>query len=127
MLTDSRIATATEEILPNKNKSRHDIQLEIRRKERAAEAIVKAYTTNHLPEEIIRICLYSISDNNSFLNSNLKPIKECISLLEYYFQPKRMDPHYSLGKFRLFALNNLYLFIILFIFTIYVLIIHVFF
>lgn len=97
VLDDHRIATATEEILPSKTKSRHDIQLEIKRKEKAADIIVKQHASRHLSEETIRLCLYSISDNNSFLNSNLKPIQDCIALLQYYFHAQHVNAHYSLG------------------------------
>lgn len=91
VLSDPAIATATAEILPDKSKSRAQIQLEIKRKEKAANDIVRRYTTRRLPEDTIRHCLYSISDNNSFLNSNKKPITDCIELLKHYFSPSRVS------------------------------------
>jgi hypothetical protein len=97
VLEDEHIATATEEILPSKSKNRATIELEIRRKERAANIIVKRYSSLRLPEDVIRSCLYSISDNNSFLNSNLKPIVECEELLRKYFRPDAIEPGYSLS------------------------------
>jgi hypothetical protein len=97
VLNDSRILTATEEILPDKTVSKNGLQMKIKRKETAIENIVHKYSNRQLPEEVLRLCLYSISDNNSFLNSNLKPIQDCIGLLEYYFSPSRVDPNYSLS------------------------------
>lgn len=87
MLDDPHIATATEEILPGKSKNRSNIQLEIKRKERAAEVICNKYTSRTLSKDNIRLCLYSISDNNSFLNSNRRPILEFSDLLQKYFLP----------------------------------------
>lgn len=33
-------------------------------------------------------CLYSIGDNNSFLNSNRLPIDQCLAFLQKYFDPE---------------------------------------
>jgi hypothetical protein len=84
------VEVATQEILPDKEKSRATIQVwaahcahkqkclqifaegplqrEIRAKERAIDAIVAKHTSHTISEEDIRLCLYSICDNNSFLN-----------------------------------------------------------
>lgn len=97
ILDDKRLPIATEEILPDKLKSRAAIQLEIRRKEKAAEALVKQYATRQLPEDTLRSCLYAITDNKSFLNSNLRPIQDCIALLKHYFAPDKVEPKYSLA------------------------------
>ena len=97
LLADPRIAIATQEILPDKNKSRSAIQAEIRRKEKACEALSKQYRSSKLSEEEIRQCLYSICDNNSFLNSNLLPIQQCIGLLQEYFEPSKVKPEWSLS------------------------------
>jgi hypothetical protein len=53
--------------------------------------------TNVLKEDDIRLCLYSISDNNSFLNSNRKPITDCIALLEKYFYKGGGNPETTLS------------------------------
>ena len=87
LLDDPHIATATEEILPSKSKNRSNIQLEIKRKERAAEIICNKYLSSRLTKDDIRLCLYSISDNNSFLNSNRRPILEFTDLLQKHFLP----------------------------------------
>lgn len=96
LLEDPLISTATEEILPDKNKNRSIIQNEIRRKEMAVKKVVSKYRSSRLSEDMIQQCLYSISDNNSFLNSNRKPITDCITLLKQYFHPKRVESGYSL-------------------------------
>lgn len=99
LLDDPAIGTATAEVLPDKSKNRSQIQLEIKRKERAAEQLSTKYATRELSKEDIRACLYSISDNNSFLNSNKKPIVDCARLLEQYFHPTlvAIDPRYSMS------------------------------
>ncbi len=98
LLEDPALATATEEILVDKNKTRGTIQLEIKRKEKAIDMIIKKYHSTLLSTDDIRLCLYSISDNNSFLNSNRKPITDCIDLLKEYFHPNsNLDPRYSLS------------------------------
>ena len=97
LLEDPALGTATQEILPDKEKSRSVIQMEIKRKQTAVKTIVKKYATNALKEEDIEMCLYSISDNNSFLNSNRKPITDCIALLEKYFKPGKVEDGCSLS------------------------------
>ena len=97
LLSDSRLAIATREILPDKSKSRAMIQAEIRSKEKAADAICKHYVSKQLSEEEIKHCLYSICDNNSFLNSNLLPIKQCIQLLQLHFHPNKFNARWSLS------------------------------
>ena len=97
LLEDPLLPIATAEILPDRGKSRPAIQAEIRRKEKAAEHIVRKYSSSRLSEDTIRLCMYSISDNNSFLNSNRRPVVECIELLHKYFSPTHVDPGYSLA------------------------------
>lgn len=97
LLDDPAINIATEEILPNKNKSRAMIQSEIKKKEKACEYLVKKYTSRSLSGDTIRLCLYSITDNNSFLNSNRKPVLEVIELLKEYFSPDTVESQYSLS------------------------------
>jgi hypothetical protein len=53
-----------------------------------------------LSGDFIRACLYSISDNNSFLNSNKLPVTDCIALLHKYFHPSVVEPGYSLAVHR---------------------------
>ena len=90
MLQDVALGTATQEILPGK-KDRYTIQSEIKRKEKAAAEVVRRHTKGLLKEDDVRLCLYSISDNNSFLNSNRKPILDCITVLQQYFSSGARD------------------------------------
>ena len=97
LLEDKYIHIATAEVLPDKSKSRQMIQTEIKRKEKAADIIVQKYSSPRLSTDTIRSCMYSISDNHSFLNSNRKPVLECIELLQKYFSPALVEPGYSLS------------------------------
>lgn len=97
LLDEPSLATATQEILSEKGKSRHTIELEIKRKEKAAEVLTRKYMSRALPADTIRTCLYSISDNNSFLNGNKKPVTDMIELLKRYFSPNRVEEGYSLS------------------------------
>lgn len=92
VLDDPRLHIASQEIYPDKNKSRHELDLEIKRKEKAAKLIIKDHESHRLSAEDIRQCLYSICDNNSFLNSNCRPIETCIQLLQQYFSPTKIAP-----------------------------------
>lgn len=97
LLQDPLLGTATQEILPDKNKSRGTIQLEIQRKNEAVKRITRNHVSRSLSEDDLQQCLYSISDNNSFLNSNRKPILDMIELLKKYFNPNNFDREYSLA------------------------------
>ena len=97
LLDDPYLGTATQEILPDKGKSRAEIQLMIGRKNKAVKIIVSKYTSRELKADDIECCLYSISDNNSFLNSNRKPITDCIAMLERHFKPGCVSEEYSLS------------------------------
>lgn len=78
-------------------RSRPDIQRDIRRKEKAREALVQRYSNSRLPAESLLQCLYSISDNNSFLLFNRDPVDRMIAYLQHYFQPDRVEDGFSLG------------------------------
>ncbi|CAM9248312.1 unnamed protein product, partial [Heterosigma akashiwo] len=65
---------ATDEILPDPDKSRAQIQAMIKRKNRLIETYAKQYSNRNIDADTIRLCLYSISDNKSYLNSNRLPI-----------------------------------------------------
>jgi hypothetical protein len=96
LLRDQYIEVATQEILAGK-KERHQIQQEIRRKEKAVKYLKQKYSSSSLGEDDIHTCLYSISDNNSFLNSNRLPVDKMIGYLEQYFDPKKVEEGYSLS------------------------------
>lgn len=55
------------------------------------------YRSSKLAEEEILGCLYSISDNNSFLLFNRDPIERMIKYMEHYFKPSTYETGYSLN------------------------------
>eukprot|EP00730_Choanoeca_flexa_P015459 TRINITY_DN7102_c0_g1_i2.p1 TRINITY_DN7102_c0_g1~~TRINITY_DN7102_c0_g1_i2.p1 ORF type:complete len:925 (+),score=196.84 TRINITY_DN7102_c0_g1_i2:56-2830(+) len=93
------LATATMEILPE-GKSRPQIQREIKAKETAQEKIARqfVYSANrNISKDDIKWCLYSMSDNNSFLRVNRFPVDYMILLLKHFFDPKEAKPGYDLS------------------------------
>uniref|UniRef100_A0A7S3VBU6 Non-canonical E2 ubiquitin-conjugating enzyme C-terminal domain-containing protein n=1 Tax=Chaetoceros debilis TaxID=122233 RepID=A0A7S3VBU6_9STRA len=96
MLEDPLIEVATREVLAGK-KSRSQISNEIRRKERAVAHLKQHYRSQHLSSENIHLCLYSICDNDSFLNSNRVPVDKVIGYLEQFFSPTKIEEGYSLS------------------------------
>jgi hypothetical protein len=96
VLEDTWIEVAAEEILAG-GKTRAKIDAEIGRKENAVKRIQRTYSSQWLSENDIHLCLYSICDNNSFLNSNRVPIDKVIRCLRQQFSPTRMDHNYSLA------------------------------
>ena len=64
----------------------HQIQREIKEKERARETLAKRFCKGQLSQDEIRLCLYSISDNNSYLLFNRDPVDKMIGYLQHYFQ-----------------------------------------
>ena len=55
---------------PPGDRPRHEIQRDIKLKERARETLSRRYRSNRLSEEDILTCIYSLSDNNSYLLFN---------------------------------------------------------
>eukprot|EP00884_Botryococcus_braunii_P004593 jgi/Botrbrau1/14134/Bobra.182_3s0075.1 len=96
LLDDPLVERATAEIIAGE-RPRLDIQRDIKMKEKAREQLAKKYRSSSLSEENILCCLYSISDNNSFLTFNRDPIDRMLWYLRSYFQPDRVEPGYSLG------------------------------
>jgi len=96
LLDDKLIELATMEVLAD-NKTRAKIQQEIKRKEKAVSTLKQTHRSSHLTPDDIHLCLYSICDNNSFLNSNRLPIDKIISYLQKLFHPSRISPGYSLA------------------------------
>ena len=58
---------------------------------------MQRYSSNRLPEDYLLQCLYSISDNNSFLLFNRDPVDRMIAYLQHYFQPNQVEQGFSLG------------------------------
>ncbi|CAM9298627.1 unnamed protein product [Sphacelaria rigidula] len=97
VLSDPNAELATREVLAN-GRSRPQINKEIRRKETAVAQIKRRYASHTLSEEDIHTCLYSMCDNDSFLNSNRVPIDKMIAYLKHYFSPDTpVDYEYCLA------------------------------
>lgn len=97
VLNDANVEIATREVLAN-GRSRPQITKDIRRKESAVAQIKRRYATANLSPDDIHTCLYSMCDNDSFLNSNRVPIDKMIAYLEQYFSPDTPgDDPYSLA------------------------------
>jgi hypothetical protein len=96
LLSDELIETATVEIL-SLGRPRTVIDTEIRKKERAVNVLKRKYQTSRLSQDDIHLCLYSICDNNSFLNSNRVPIDKIIDFLKSNFSPNKIEEGYSLS------------------------------
>lgn len=96
VLEDKLIDIATREVLAEK-KSRAQINNEIKRKEKAVAVIKQKYRSSSLSSENIHLCLYSICDNDSFLNSNRVPVDKVIGYLQHFFSPGKIEEGYSLS------------------------------
>ncbi|KDQ13400.1 hypothetical protein BOTBODRAFT_33707 [Botryobasidium botryosum FD-172 SS1] len=96
LLRDDRVAIATREIVAE-GRSRHEIQREIKAKERAIEVLATRYARRGLDPDTIRQCLYSIGDNHAFLRVNRDPCDKMIGYLKKYFHPTRAEEGASLA------------------------------
>jgi len=96
LLQDNIIAVATQEILPN-NKTRKQIQKEIKIKENAIEHLASKYANSELSKDEIKRCLYSIGDNHAYLRANRDPCTKMIDYLKTYFKPDKIEPGFSLA------------------------------
>ena len=96
LLQDELIVTATQEIIPT-GKTRSQIQREIKLKERAIETLAHKYSSEDLPLDTVKLCLYSIGDNHAFLRTNRDPCEQMISYLKQYFHPENIEPGFSLS------------------------------
>lgn len=76
---------------------RSEIQAEIKRKEKARAALAHKYKTRQVSEDELLHCIYSISDNNSYLFFNRDPIDKAITYLTTFFSPTAIDGPYSLA------------------------------
>ncbi|KAJ1666451.1 hypothetical protein EV178_002238 [Coemansia sp. RSA 1646] len=90
MLDDEMVAVATKEVV-SQGKTRSQMQLEIKQKERAVEYLCKAYATPECPAEVIRQCLYSIGDNHAYLRFNRDPCDRMLTYLTTMFTAKRAE------------------------------------
>jgi len=85
LLEDPLVYDATREILPDPSKTRAQIQHLIKRKERAVKTLARNYGYDRLSADDVELCLCSICDNESYLNSARLPIDQTLALLRTYF------------------------------------------
>lgn len=86
LLEDEMVEVATREILAG-GKTRGQLALEKKQKERAVEYLAKAYATGECPAEVIRQCLYSIGDNHAYLRFTRDACDRMSEYLARYFDP----------------------------------------
>eukprot|EP01126_Amoeba_proteus_P012487 TRINITY_DN1514_c0_g1_i5.p1 TRINITY_DN1514_c0_g1~~TRINITY_DN1514_c0_g1_i5.p1 ORF type:complete len:366 (-),score=76.66 TRINITY_DN1514_c0_g1_i5:173-1270(-) len=96
ILEDSNIQTATKEIIGG-DRSRYQVQEEIQRKEKIIKNMVKQYSSHKITPDELKYCLYSITDNNNFLNTNSLPIEKMVSYLTTYFSADKIEEAYDLS------------------------------
>ncbi|KAF9941540.1 hypothetical protein BGZ75_008272 [Mortierella antarctica] len=96
VLRNDLVADATKEITSD-GKSRPQIQQEIRKKERAIEVLSRKYANNNLTPDEIKVCLYSIGDNHSFLRTNRDPCEKMLKYLTKFFLPTSVEEGFSLA------------------------------
>jgi len=95
VLRDPNILIATEEILPA-GKERYALQKEIKHKEKIVKEISNKCSSSKITPEEIKYCLYSLTDNNSFLNSNAEPIQHMLDFMKLFSPTAEEDSAYSL-------------------------------
>jgi len=97
LLEDEDTLIATQEILHDGLRSRWEIQKDIKKKEKVVKSLCNQYKSSKINDEEIKFCLYSLTDNNSFLNSNAEPINKMLKFLTSYFLPNKEEENYSLA------------------------------
>lgn len=96
VLRDPRLVIGTREIIPD-GKQRHQIDRELKAKERAVDALCREFASSRISSEEIRQCIGSINDNHNYLRMNRDPIDEIIHYLKHYFQPAEFEHGFSLA------------------------------
>ncbi|KAF9373536.1 hypothetical protein CPB97_000477 [Podila verticillata] len=96
VLRNDLVADATKEIISD-GKTRQQIQTEIMKKERAIEVLSRKYANGNLTPDEIKVCLYSIGDNHSFLRTNRDPCDKMLRYLTMFFQPTTVEEGFSLA------------------------------
>ncbi|KAJ8603032.1 hypothetical protein CTAYLR_001592 [Chrysophaeum taylorii] len=87
LLDDPLVRDAASEVLPDPTKSRAQIQHMIRRKDHAVKVLGRRYASDRLSVDDVELCLCSICDNESYLNSNRLPIDQTLAMLREHFDP----------------------------------------
>lgn len=90
VLRDPQIDTATMVVAPE-NKTRAQIQRQIKQKESSIRAISDKYMNRNISRDGIQQCLYSIADNNYHLYFERDPIDRMIALLMQHFSADSED------------------------------------
>jgi hypothetical protein len=98
LLDDPNLPTAIAEIHSD-GRSRHQIQKDIKTKEKVRDALARKYQTSSLSSEDLLRCMYSLGDNNAYLRFNRDPIDRMIKYLEDNFDPRTIEPNLSLAIF----------------------------
>ncbi len=96
LLEDGLVEVATAEI-KSAGRPRHEVQRDIKRKEKARAHLAAKYRTSALPEDDVLRCLHSIGDNNAFLLFNRDPIDRMIEYLDKYYSQDTHEPGHSLA------------------------------
>jgi len=85
LLKGPEAVLATSAISDRGGKSRSQVQHEVRAKEKAVKILIQKFQSTDLSRDEIERCLYSISDNSSFLYFNRDPIDHMITFLKKHF------------------------------------------
>jgi len=96
ILEEEGIVLATKEIFDG-SQGRYNTQLEIKDKQKTIKRLCKKYESHLIKTDELEYCLYSITDNNSFLNSNALPIEKMINFLTTFFKPNDVEEGYDLS------------------------------
>ena len=76
--------------------SRASLEARTRAKAQAIERLCAKYASDALSADDIQQCLASLSDFNSFIDSNRRPIDDMLILLRTFFHPDKPDGNFSL-------------------------------
>jgi hypothetical protein len=96
MLDDPDIHIATKEIYDG-SKGKYETQREIKEKEKVLKRLCKRYESHRITSEELQMCIYSITDNNSFLNANALPVEKMIGFLKKYFRQDKYNTETDLS------------------------------
>jgi hypothetical protein len=96
LLRDPSISTAIAEIT-TEGKSRHQVQKDIKLKERTRDALARKYSNANCSSEDLLRCMYSLGDNNSYLRFNRDPVDNMLAYLDAFFRVDHVQEGYSLA------------------------------
>jgi hypothetical protein len=96
LLCDELIVQATEEIIGN-SRTVLSVKQQIKKKEKTIEYLAEKYSNDKIDAEMIKQCMYSITDNNAFLRESRDCCDQMIELLREMFHPDKVIDGYSLA------------------------------